>query len=57
MNDPYFADYINIHSRQDGAKLNGAYGLVDGVSLKPAGVVDAPALPAVSNDTGEDSSL
>ena len=57
MEDPYFADYINIHSKQDGAKLNGAYGLVDGVSLKPAGVVDAPALPAVSNDTGEDSSL
>jgi hypothetical protein len=57
MTNPYFADYINIHSKQDGIKLNGAYGLADGVSLKPAGVIDAPALPAVSNDTGEDSSL
>jgi len=57
MEDAYFADYINIHSKQDGAKLNGSYGLVDGVSLKPAGITNAPALPAEAVVTGEDASL
>lgn len=61
QDDPFYQDYINVHSNQDAAKLKGAYGLADGVSLKPAGFQDQAALPSANipenNPTGEDASL
>ena len=61
QNDPFYQDYINVHSNQDAAKLKGAYGLADGVNLKPAGFQDQAALPSANitenNPTGEDASL
>jgi hypothetical protein len=56
-----FNDYINVHARQDAQKLNGAYGIKDGVEILPASrtmdTVDVKALPARNELTGEDSSL
>jgi hypothetical protein len=54
-----FADYINIHAKQDAEKLGGAYGIKQGVEILPAsrGVteVEVKALPARDPMTGEDS--
>ena len=54
-----FADYINIHAKQDAQKLGGAYGIKDGVEILPAsrGIteVEVKALPARDPMTGEDS--
>jgi hypothetical protein len=56
-----FNDYINVHARQDAQKLNGAYGIKDGVEILPASrtmdAVDVKALPARNELTGEDASL
>ena len=56
-----FNDYINQHARQDAEKLNGAYGIKDGVEILPVSrtldPVDVKALPARNAMTGEDDSL
>jgi hypothetical protein len=56
-----FNDYINQHARQDAEKLNGAYGIKDGVEILPVSrtldPVDVKALPARDPLTGEDDSL
>jgi len=56
-----FDDYINQHARQDAQKLNGAYGIKEGVEILPVSrtsdPVDVKALPARDELTGEDSSL
>jgi len=56
-----FDDYINQHARQDAQKLNGAYGIKEGVEILPVSrtndAVDVKALPARDELTGEDSSL
>jgi hypothetical protein len=56
-----FNDYINQHARQDAEKLNGAYGIKDGVEILPVSrtldPVDVKALPARNPMTGEDDSL
>jgi len=56
-----FADYINIHAKQDAEKLNGAYGIQAGVEILPetrnASVIEVKALPDYKNITGEDESL
>jgi len=58
MDDEYFKDYINFHSTQDAAKLNGAYGILDGISLKPANTTtEVKVLPSRNEITGEDASL
>ena len=55
MQDDFLGNYINKHSEQEAAKLNGAYGIADGVpALMPKAVV---ALPEGAADTGEDASL
>ena len=55
MQDDFLGNYINKHSEQEAAKLNGAYGIADGVpALMPKAVV---ALPEGAADTGEDVSL
>ena len=57
-----YDDYINQHSRQDAEKLNGQYGIKEGVEIQPfsrtVNEVEVKTLPvSVSNATGEDSSL
>jgi hypothetical protein len=56
-----FGDYINQHARQDAQKLNGAYGIKEGVEILPVSrtnnTVDVQALPARNEMTGEDLSL
>ena len=56
-----FNDYINIHAKQDADKLNGAYGIKEGVEILPASrtmdPVDVKALPGRDPMTGEDSEL
>jgi len=56
-----FQDYINVHAKQDAQKLNGAYGIKEGVEILPASrtteAVDVKALPARDPLTGEDDSL
>jgi len=56
-----FDDYINQHARQDAQKLNGAYGIKEGVEILPVSrttdPVDVKALPPRDELTGEDSSL
>ena len=53
-----FADYINQHAKQDAEKLGGSYGMKEGLMIAPANrTIDAPALPAQQNPTGEDASL
>jgi hypothetical protein len=56
-----FNDYINQHAKQDAEKLNGAYGIKDGVEILPVSrtfdPVDVKALPARNSMTGEDDSL
>jgi len=56
-----FDDYINQHSRQDAQRLNGAYGIKDGVQILPvsrtANAVEVKALPSRNELTGEDESL
>jgi uncharacterized protein (UPF0216 family) len=56
-----FQDYINIHAKQDAQKLNGAYGIKEGVEILPASrtteTVDVKSLPARDPLTGEDSEL
>jgi hypothetical protein len=53
-----FYDYINIHAKQDADKLNGAYGIKEGVEILPASrVTEVKALPARNEVTGEDESL
>jgi hypothetical protein len=56
-----FNDYINVHAKQDAEKLNGAYGIKEGVEILPVSrttdPVDVKALPARDPLTGEDDSL
>ena len=56
-----YDDYINQHSKQDAAKLGGAYGIKDGVEILPVSrtvsEVEVKALPARDSATGEDASL
>ena len=57
-----YDDYINQHSRQDAEKLNGQYGIKEGVEIQPfsrtVNEVEVKTLPvSVSNATGEDASL
>ena len=56
-----FQDYINIHAKQDSQKLNGAYGIKEGVEILPVSrttdTVDVKSLPARDPLTGEDSEL
>ena len=56
-----FNDYINMHAKQDAAKLGGAYGIKEGVEILPVSrttdAVDVKALPARDPMTGEDGSL
>ena len=56
MQDEFLGNYINKHSEQEAAKLNGAYGIADGVpALMPKAVV--AVLPEGATDTGEDAVL
>ena len=56
MKDDFLGNYINKHSEQEAAKLNGAYGIADGVpALMPKAVV--AVLPEGAEDTGEDAAL
>lgn len=56
-----FEGYINIHAEQDAKRLNGSYGMADGINILPANrtveAVDVNTLPQRDADTGEDSSL
>lgn len=56
-----FADYINVHAKQDAQKLGGAYGIKDGIEILPVsrGIteVEVKALPARNELTGEDNSF
>jgi hypothetical protein len=56
-----FSDYINIHAKQDAQKLNGAYGMKEGVQVLPVSrtlnEVEVKALPSRDLLTGEDNSL
>jgi hypothetical protein len=55
-----FEDYINQHSKQDAEKLNGAYGIKEGVQILPVNrsePIEVKALPARDEVTGEDFSL
>ena len=56
-----FADYINVHAKQDAEKLNGAYGIRTGVEILPeargTSVVEVKVLPDYKNITGEDETL
>jgi hypothetical protein len=56
-----FNDYINMHAKQDAAKLGGAYGIKEGVEILPVSrttdAVDVKALPARDPMTGEDGRL
>jgi len=55
-----YEDYINIHSKQDADRLNGAYGIKDGVQILPEsrgnkeGGIDVKVLPSRDETTGED---
>ena len=58
MDDEFLGDYINKHSRQEAAKLGGAYGIAEGVpALMPQGTAALPASERVigerDKDTGE----
>ena len=54
-----YQDYINAHAKQDADRLNGAYGIKDGVSILPESRgskdIDVKALPVRDATTGEDS--
>jgi len=51
LKDDFLGDYINRHSRQEAAKLAGAYGIAEGVpALKPQGTA---ALPPAERVIGE----
>lgn len=56
-----FDDYINQHSRQDAQRLNGAYGIKEGVEILPVSrttdAVEVKALPTRDEMTGEDLSF
>jgi hypothetical protein len=56
-----FADYINVHAKQDAEKLNGAYGIRTGVEILPeargTSVVEVKVLPDYKDITGEDEAL
>ena len=56
-----FGDYINIHAKQDAQKLNGAYGIKEGVEILPVSrvvnEVEVKSLPSRDPLTGEDDSL
>jgi hypothetical protein len=56
-----FGDYINIHAKQDAQRLNGAYGIKDGIEILPVSrgtsTVEVKALPGRDPLTGEDSEL
>ena len=55
MQDKFLRNYINRHSKDAAAKLNGAFGIAEGVpALLPRAI---EALPEGAEDTGEDSSL
>lgn len=54
-----YQDYINTHAKQDADRLNGAYGIKEGVSILPesrsSNDIDVKALPVRDKTTGEDS--
>jgi hypothetical protein len=56
-----YGDFINQHSKQDAAKLGGAYGIKEGVEISPVSrtvsEVEVKVLPARDFATGEDASL
>jgi hypothetical protein len=56
-----FDDYINQHAKQDAKKLNGSYGIKEGLNILPVSrsndAVDVKVLPARDEMTGEDSFL
>ena len=55
MQSEILANYINKHSEGEAKKLNGAYGIADGVpALMPRAI---EALPEGAADTGEDAAL
>ena len=55
MQSEVLANYINKHSEGEAAKLNGAYGIAEGVpALMPKTVA---VLPEGADDTGEDAAL
>ena len=55
MKDEFLGNYINKHSEQEAAKLDGAYGIANGVpALMPKTVA---VLPEGAADTGEDAAL
>lgn len=53
-----YQDYINQHSRQDASRLNGAYGIKEGVNILPESRtvkdVDVEVVPTRDQTTGED---
>lgn len=56
-----YQDYINQHSRQDADRLNGAYGIKDGVQILPesrgskGGDIEVKVISSRDETTGEDS--
>jgi hypothetical protein len=55
-----YNDYINQHANQTAQKLNGAYGMKDGVEVLPVARgegVEVKALASANTMTGEDDSL
>ena len=55
LEDDFLGEYINKHSQQEAAKLAGAYGVIEGVALKPQGALPASAsvIGERDDDTGE----
>ena len=55
LEDDFLGDYINKHSQQEATKLAGAYGVIEGVALKPQGALPASAsvMGERDDDTGE----
>jgi hypothetical protein len=51
-----YKGYIQSYCEMIAAKLNGQYGIKEGVEILPAAPRETKALPA-SNPTGEDASL
>ena len=55
MQSEVLANYINKHSENEAAKLNGAYGIAEGVQALMPKTIEA--LPEGAADTGEDAAL
>jgi len=56
-NQKRYFNYINRYSDQVASKLNGRYGIKEGVQILPQGSIDVEVLPPGNNITGEDASL